>query len=161
MQYDGYLIRYIKEEEIGLLDDFLYESIFQNDPDNPLPRKLIYQPEFIVYIEDYGKRKDDNGLVAEVDGKVVGAVWTRIVNGYGHVDNSTPEFVISLYKEYRNKGIGTNLMKEMLTVLKEKGYKQTSLSAQKANYAVKMYRKVGFQVYEDMKDEYIFMYKFK
>ncbi len=33
-------------------------------------------------------------------------------------------------------GIGTALMEAMLQLLKEKGYKQTSLSVQKANYAV-------------------------
>nr|WP_330366860.1 hypothetical protein [Butyrivibrio sp. WCD3002] len=34
-------------------------------------------------------------------------------------------------------------MVRMLELLKEKGYKQTSLSVQKANYAVKMYENVG------------------
>jgi len=39
--------------------------------------------------------------VAEVDGKIVGAVWVRIMNDYGHIDNETPSLAISLYKEYR------------------------------------------------------------
>ena len=38
----------------------------------------------------------DIGLVAEVDKKVVGAVWVRIMNDYGHIDNDTPSFAISL-----------------------------------------------------------------
>ena len=46
-------------------------------------------------------------------------------------------------------------MKEMLRFLKDKGYKQTSLSVQKANYAVNMYRKVGFQVVKENEEEYI------
>lgn len=47
-----------------------------------------------VYIADFGKKKDDIGLVAEVDEKAVGAVWVRIMNDYGHIDNDTPSFAI-------------------------------------------------------------------
>lgn len=46
-------------------------------------------------------------------------------------------------------------MREMLQFLKDKGYKQTSLSVQKANYAVNMYRKVGFEVAKENETEYI------
>ena len=62
------------------------------------------------------------------------------MNDYGHIDDNTPSFAISLYEEYRGKGIGTELMKTMLKLLKNKGYKKTSLAVQKDNYAVKMYK---------------------
>ena len=52
-------------------------------------------------MEHFGESKDDWGFVAEVDGKIVGAVWVRIMNDYGHIDNGTPSLAISLYKEYR------------------------------------------------------------
>ena len=77
------------------------------------------------------------------------------MNDYGHVDDETPSFAISLYVEYRNLGIGTALMRTMLQFLREKGYKQASLSVQKANYAVRMYRKVGFEVIDENEEEYI------
>ncbi len=94
-----------------------------------------------MYIADFGKKKDDIGLFAEVDERVVGAVWVRIMNDYGHIDNDTPSFAISLYKDYRGFGMGTALMKEMLRILKDRGYKQASLAVQKANYAVKSIKK--------------------
>ena len=56
--------------------------------------------------------------MAEVNGIVVGAVWTRIMNDYGHVDDETPSFAIALYKDYRGKGIGTTMMLEMLELLR-------------------------------------------
>ena len=62
---------------------------------------------------------------------------------YGHVDDETPSFAISLYKEYRRKGIGTRLMEEMLENLRDQGYKRVSLAVQKANYAVKSIRRPG------------------
>lgn len=46
-------------------------------------------------------------------------------------------------------------MKEMLCVLKQRGYNQTSLAVQKTNYAVAMYKKVGFEVVDVNDEEYI------
>lgn len=137
----NYKIRKILEREVSLLQDFLYEAIFVPKGMPAPPKSIINQPELQVYITDFGKKKDDIGLVVEVDKKVVGAVWVRIMNDYGHIDNDTPSFAISLYKDYRGLGIGTDLMKEMLRILKDRGYKQTSLAVQKANYAVRMYQK--------------------
>jgi ribosomal protein S18 acetylase RimI-like enzyme len=152
------LIRTIKLNEIHLLKDFLYEAIFQRDELNLLPKNVIEKPELTVFIEDFGK-KDDFCLVVEIDMKVVGAVWTRIlsgeVKGFGNIDEYTPEFAISLHKEYRNMGIGTELMQNMLKHLKEQGYTQTSLAVQKDNYAVKMYQNVGFEIIKELEDEYL------
>ena len=103
------------------------------------------------------KKKDDIALVAEVDKKVVGAVWVRIMNDYGHIDNETPSFAVSLYKDYRGFGIGTDLMKEMLRILKDRGYKQASLAVQKANYAVRMYQKTGFEIVDENEEGYIML----
>lgn len=77
------------------------------------------------------------------------------MNDYGHIDDETPSLAISLYEEYRRLGLGTALMKEMLQFLKDKGYKQISLSVQKENYAVNMYRKLGFKAVNENDEEYI------
>lgn len=153
------LIRPIKKEEYLLLEDFLYEAIFIPDGVMPPPKEIIYQPELQVYISDFGNREGDMGIVAEVEGKVVGACWVRIMNDYGHVDDSTPSFAISLLKEYRNKGIGTALMKDMLKRLTDHGYQRASLAVQKTNYAVKMYQSVGFEIIEEKDEEYIMLWR--
>ena len=149
-----YKIREIRKNEYSILFDFLYEAIFIPEGMDKPPKSIIEQPELQIYIEDFGK-KDDWCLVAEVKEKIVGAVWVRIMDDYGHIDDETPSFAISLYEEYRNMGIGTALMRDMLELLKNKGYKQTSLSVQKANYAVRMYQKVGFEVIDENEEEYI------
>ncbi|MBR5931693.1 MAG: GNAT family N-acetyltransferase [Lachnospiraceae bacterium] len=82
-------------------------------------------------------------------------VIIRPMNDYGHVDDETPSFAISLHKEYRGLGIGTRMMQEMLNLLKSKGFKKASLAVQKANYAVKMYEKLGFQILRESEEEYI------
>ena len=148
-------IRKLRDDETELLKDFLYEAIYIPDGIQPPERSIIELPELSIYYEDFGNSPADNCLVAEEDGKVVGAVWTRIMNDYGHVDDETPSFAISLYKEYRGKGFGTEMMRRMLGLLKEQGYKKASLAVQKANYAVRMYEKVGFKIIDKNDEEYI------
>ena len=154
MKNVSYRIRKLRQEEIHILDEFLYEAIFIPESMEKPPKAIIEQSELQVYIADFGK-EDDWCLVAEVKGKIVGAVWGRIMNDYGHIDDETPSLAISLYGEYRHLGIGTALMKAILHLLKEKGYKQTSLSVQKENYAVNMYQKIGFKVVSETEEEYI------
>ncbi len=148
-------IREIQKQEYPLLDDFLYEAIFISEGVEPPPKTIITSPELQVYVEHFGELEDDRGLAAEVDGKIVGAVWARIMNDYGHIDNETPSLAISLYKEYRGFGIGTDMMKEILALLKSHGYSRVSLSVQKANYAAKLYLKVGFKIIRKNEEEYI------
>lgn len=155
-----YTIREIQKQEYPLLDDFLYEAIFIPEGIEPPPKTIITSPELQVYVERFGELKDDRGFVAEVDGKIVGAVWVRIMNDYGHIDNETPSLAISLYKEYRGLGIGTAMMKEILALLKSHGYKQVSLSVQKANYAAKLYLRIGFEIVRENEEEYIMVCTF-
>ena len=147
--------RGIGEDEIGLLKEFLYEAIFIPDGVEAPDKSIVTQPELALYYDGFGEGQADNCIVAEADGKVVGAVWTRIMDDYGHVDYETPSFAISLYKDYRGKGIGTEMMHQMLSLLKTQGYEKASLAVQKANYAVKMYEKVGFKTIDENEEEYI------
>ena len=151
-----YQIREIRESEYPILSDFLYEAIFIPEGAEKPPKSVLEQPELQVYIADFGKA-DDWCLVAETEEKIVGAVWVRVMDDYGHIDDDTPSFAISLYKEYRHLGIGTALMRAMLKLLKDKGYRQASLSVQKANYAVNMYTKAGFEVVGENDEEYIML----
>ncbi len=153
-----YTIREIQKQEYPLLDNFLYEAIFIPEGIEPPPKSIISSPELQVYVERFGESKDDWGLVAEVGGKIVGAVWVRIMNDYGHIDDETPSLAISLYKKYRGFGIGTAMMKEILALLKSHGYSRVSLSVQKANYAAKMYLKIGFEIVKENEEEYIMVY---
>ena len=154
-----YIIRELGKSETVLLKDFLYEAIFIPEGVDPPAKDILEQPELRVYTDGFGSRRGDNCLVADIGGRIVGAVWCRIMNDYGHVDDKTPSFAISLYKEYRGQGIGTQLMIKMLELLKQQGYEQASLAVQKANYAVKMYENIGFKTVDENDEEYIMVCK--
>ena len=154
-----YSIRKMTVSEYPLLNNFLYETIFIPDGIEPPPRNIIASPELQIYVDHFGELKDDFALVAEVEKKIVGAVWVRIMNDYGHIDDKTPSLAISLYKEYRGQGIGSNMMKKMLSLLKTHCYKRVYLSVQKANYAAEMYRKIGFEIIKENGDEWIMLWR--
>lgn len=150
-------IRPISKEEYILLEDFLYQAIFIPQGAMPPPRDIILQPDLQVYIEDFGEKPDDICFVSVLDGKVVGAVWVRDMKDYGHIEDGVVSFAISLYPEYRGRGIGTALMERMLSELKERGYEKCSLAVQKENYAVRMYKSVGFETISENDEEYIML----
>lgn len=153
-----YTIREMTAQEYPLLDDFLYEAIFVPEGVEPPSKSIITAPELQVYVKGFGASKDDFALVAEVENKIIGAVWVRIMNDYGHIDDKTPSLAISLYKKNRGQGIGYSLIKEMLSLLQTHGYKHVSLSVQKANYAAKLYQKIGFRIIKEIGDEWIMTY---
>ena len=155
------VIREIRSGEIPLLNDFLYEAIFIPEGVPAPPRSIIGNEDLQVYVRDFGKEADDRCLVAEADGTIVGAVWTRVMNDYGHIADGIPSLAISLYTDYRHQGIGTELLQEMLQLLRRDGYPQVSLSVQKANYAFRMYRKAGFEELKETKEEYLMICNLK
>lgn len=126
------IIRNIKTEEYPLLKDYLYDAIFIPQGVKPTDKSIINNEDLQVYIKDFGNKKDDICFLAEMDHDIVGAVWIRIMNDYGHIDDQTPSLAISVKKEYRGLGIGTKLMETMLVSVKHHGYQSVSLSVQKS-----------------------------
>ena len=144
-------IRPITESDYPMLEDFLYHAIFQQPDEEPVPREIIFEPEIFIYIKNFGK-KDDCGMVAELDNKIVGIAWTRIIPAYGNLDGNTPELAISTLPQYRGQGIGTALMTRLFDALRERGYIRTSLSVQKDNPAVRFYRRLGYIITQEKLD---------
>lgn len=154
-----YKIRKMKANEVDRLNDFLYEAIFIPEGAEKPDKEIIKLPDLQLYVKDFGSQFGDFCLVAEINQELVGAVWSRIIEDYGHINDDTPSLSISLFAEYRGQGIGTALMKEILTLLKSNGFKAASLSVQKANYAVKLYQKLGFGIYSEKDEELIMVLK--
>ena len=152
------IIRKIRPEEHDLLREFLYQAIYLPEGMEPPPRSVVDLPELQVYIADFGTRPGDHGLVAEVEKKVIGAAWCRIMADYGHIDNDTPSLAISLLPEYRGLGIGTRLLNDLLLLLQEHGYLRASLSVQKGNPALRLYQRTGFRIVAERGTEYLMLW---
>ena len=154
-------IRPIESDETMLLTEFLYEAIYQPEGTQKVPRTVLQQPMIWAYVKDFGKLPDDICYVAIVDGLIVGAAWSRLGCSYGKIGDSTPELAISVYPEYRDKGIGTRLLSSLLGFLNKKGYVKASLSVDKSNYATGMYIKAGFEILKEGEHDYLMVKRWK
>lgn len=138
-------IRPMTRAEFPLLSGFLYEAIFIPEGAAPPPRTVLLSPPL----------RDDRALVAEAAGRVVGAVWVRCGAGFGRVAEEVPELAVALDPACRGRGVGTRLLRAMLRLLADEGYPAVSLSVQKANPAVRLYRRLGFRVVREHPEEYV------
>jgi ribosomal protein S18 acetylase RimI-like enzyme len=139
-------IREITKAEYPLLEDFIYTAIYVPPGEELPPREVIFDPEIYIYVDGFGEKQGDCGVVAETDGRIVGAAWTRIIPAFGHIDDNTPELAISVLPMFRGQNIGTQMMTQLFTLLHERGYKRTSLSVQKDNPAARFYQRLGYVV---------------
>jgi len=148
-----------------LLEDIMYEAIYHPDPANPYPKKVIYYPQVRIYWDNFGTEKDDHCLVAIIDNEIAGAVWIRTfqgeLKGCGFIDEQTPEIAIALFEAYRNQGIGTRMIKQMIERMKEEDYAQVSLSITKGNDAIRLYERQGFVVVDENEEDYIMLLRLK
>ena len=142
----GVGIREMRESDHECLPEFLYQAIFVPEETASPPRSIISEPEIFVYIKDFGKQAGDFGMVAEQNGQIIGAAWARIIPAYGHINDETPELAVSVLPEFRGQKTGTKLLKKLFDMLRKNGYRRTSLSVQKDNPAVRLYRRLGYEI---------------
>jgi ribosomal protein S18 acetylase RimI-like enzyme len=105
-------------------------------------------PYLRKYVVDWG-RPGDLGVIGAVDGRQVGAVWSRLLIGdnrtYGYVDDNTPELAAAVLPEYIGNGIGTRLLHAYLAEA-EKLFPAVALNVRADNPALRLYRRAGFEV---------------
>ena len=154
-EYVAEHIREITPPDYPFLEEFLYHAIFIPPGSEAPPREIINEPDVFIYIDGFGSKPGDCGVVTEADGKIMGAAWTRIIPAYGHIDDDTPELAISVLPEYRSRGIGAALMARLFVLLRERGYAQISLAVQKKNGAVRFYQRLGYEVVRENDAEFI------
>lgn len=153
-----YTIKQVNALEYQILQKFLYEALFQPDPKNLFPFSIVETAELNKYIDKFGQLIGDYAIASYDGENPIGLVWVRLVEGYGHVDSKTPELNISILSPYRGKGIGRTLLQSIFQLLKDKDYKQVSLSVQKANRALTFYLALGFEIYTEDEETFTMIY---
>jgi len=105
---------------------------------------LENHPYLEQYERNFGSCSGDIGVYMIVDKKVAGGAWVRILaNGFGHIDHDTPELAFAVKPEFRNKGIGTSIMKQLFIEV-SKVFSQMSLSVREGNPVISLYERLGF-----------------
>lgn len=153
------VIRRVNEKEYPLLKVFLRDAIDISKNDKIPSIKMMKNPRFYAYLEDFGKRNGDYALLAEVDESIVGMIWSRIIVGLGSIDEQTPTIIACVHKNYRKKGIGKMLFTEMYELLRNKGYTQVSSPVDKELEAVVHFSKYEYVIKQENDYEYIMVKK--
>jgi ribosomal protein S18 acetylase RimI-like enzyme len=147
-------IRELKSGEYEFLREMLYEAIYFADENQRLPKSIVFEPQLSKYIDNFGQ-KGDFAFVIVVENELVGAIWARLfpecIRGYGFFDEATPELSMAVKENYRNRGFGTRLLKKLLEALKINGFEKVSLSVDKRNRALDLYRRIGFETVSEQK----------
>lgn len=152
--------RMFKNDDINFLREILFEAVFwsRNDADRPsLEEGLSYDYTKHVLV-DFGRRKGDIAVIAESNGKRVGAAfirfWNDTENIRGYLSEEIPVLVIGVVESFRNQGVGRLLIESLKEVAKENGISKISLCVTKTNVAYHLYTKQNFKIIEDLDDSY-------
>ena len=146
---DNLHFRFATQKDLLFLKEMLYEAVYwRPEQKRSLMEELFKIPEINKIFAGWGKL-GDTAIIATMDKSPIGAVWYRFWtqqnSTFGFVDENTPELGIALKKEFRQKGIGTNLLIKLLNHAKNQNIKQISLSVEIENFSRKLYQKIGFQ----------------
>lgn len=134
--------------------DFLWEMEYMalwDPPSEPRrPKSVLGHPSICRLVENWG-RNEDFGLVA-IDsraGQSVGAIWARL-DGYDKLEGygcPYPALGIAVLPEVRRTGVGSHLLNEFITALRDRvDGLRLGVHAQNA-HARKFYEKHGFIKY--------------
>lgn len=151
------IFRPLAVSEYPLLAHFLYEAVFVPPGMQPPERSIVFLPELKMYIENFGQNRGDFAFAAEKRGEIVGIAWCRIMEDFGHYQEGVPSLAISVLKPYRGRGIGSTLLKHLLQVVKGASFQAISLSVQKINPAVSLYKRFGFETVKENADDLIML----
>jgi ribosomal protein S18 acetylase RimI-like enzyme len=134
--------------DVDFLHDMLYEAAHWS-PDRPRMDRAEARthPRMAHYVDGF-PRPGDAGVVAEEDGRPVGAAWYRLFTADapadGFVAEDIPEVAIAVVPEARGRRVGTALLTALLERAAADGLPAVSLSVTDANPAKRLYEKMGF-----------------
>lgn len=159
---DPLLIRDLEAQELAIVQDTLVKALDWRS-DRPLPfsrDELLAHPQVVRYHAGWG-RAGDLGVVAEAPGQVLGAAVCRLFSeadhGEGYVDPFTPELAIAVEQEHRGRGIGTRLLAALEARVRSAGYRQLSLSVDRANPSARLYQRAGYEILSQDEDGYLML----
>ena len=131
------IIRAVRKNELRALLD-LYKYLNEDDPEIPVDDKIKALWNEIL------ADPEQHYLVAEVDGKLVSSCVLVVIKNLTR--NASPYALIEnvvTHPDYRNRGIGTRLLKRAQKTAKERGcYKVMLLTGR--TEAIPFYQKSGF-----------------
>ncbi len=154
--------RKANESDGIIIKEMFYHAVYIPEGSDPIPYEFIETPELQRYYSNW-KRNGDMGYIAQLGNEGIGAIWLRLFDennrGYGFIDKQIPELGMAVIPALRNQGIGSQLFDKLLSDDELLRYKAISLSVDKKNKAMRLYKRYGFKVFSESKKSCIMIKK--
>ncbi len=146
----AFRIRPAVQADGGFLADMVVEAANWRQGGSRPRHQILASEEYSRYVSGW-MRPGDEGFVALADhDEAIGAAWYRVFPrsdpGFGYVGTGVPELIIGVKPLWRAQGVGRELMRSLADHARSRGLSRLSLSVERGNYAVTLYRSEGFAV---------------
>ena len=136
-----YLIRALTSADESIVWEMLQYAAQQ-----PSIESVRSQPYLARYAMDWG-RTGDLGYAAYLNELPIGAAWLRLWlgedKGFGYISDDIPELGFAVLPDYRGRGIGTQLLKQVLHTARDR-FPSVILSVRSDNPVLRLYERSGF-----------------
>lgn len=146
-----FIIRRAILEDLPFLWDMLFEAAAVSCEIREMGKESALSLPFIFHIlAGFGRGGDVAMVAASTEEKVLlGAAWFRLfpenARGYGFVSAEIPEIAIAVVPQMRGQGVGTKLLEELIETARNMEFSALSLSVDRANPALRLYKRLGFR----------------
>lgn len=149
-------VRAAGPEDAEFLVDMLLEAVNWSDKERYTRKQVLKDKATSLYVAGW-QRDGDLGLIAvDLAGPSglqipIGAAWIRRFAvkqpGFGYISEDIPELTVAVAPHQRERGIGSALLRALITKAREQGIRNISLSVEAGNSAQKMFEAFGFSSY--------------
>lgn len=142
-----FIFRTIKPADAPVLKNFIKLAM---SPNLEKDAEIQEKPEWNVYVEDWGKAADIGFIIeTKKERKPIGAAWFRQFEkkraGFGFVDEKIPELVVAVVPEFRDRGLGRQLLTRLIHQAQLEGFPGLSISVYRSNPVLAFYERLDFQ----------------
>ncbi len=144
-----YSLRRAGVDDVDFLWEMLYHASYAAELGVPSPAALRDHSDLARYVDGWGRPTDLGVIAVDAEtGERAGAAWLRLLTGnakgYGYVDDDTPELAIAVLPAHRGKGVGGQLLRELLDAARGT-LRAVSRSVRADNPARRLYERIGFR----------------
>ena len=145
-----FTIRAVEARDVPFLWDMMFEAAAVAESMRTLGKeKALALPVNRKYVEDWGRPGDAGVIALDSAERPLGAAWYRLHSaespGYGFVSATIPELTIGVRADARGQGIGNALLQALIALAQDQGYAALSLSVDRLNPALRLYKRLGFR----------------
>jgi len=148
MSDSAFSIRTATAEDARLLADMLVEAANWHPERKRSRAAILADPAVTRYIAGWPRPGDLGSVAVAQDGSTIGACWLRLLTaaepGYGFVAAGVPELTLGVGPAWRSRGVGRALLRAVVEQARAAGLARISLSCERANFAMTLYRGEGF-----------------